>query len=121
MTDDRKRGKLVFGPETEYEREIEVYEPDEATVFALLRSGDMMHEDNEASRRILALQVFGDALEGLLVNEDDVGYLYRGITGRRIPISAYADLAVQIVEHWGKAKAEPVKAGAQRKRPASRR
>lgn len=116
MTDgDRKTGTLVFGEGEEYEREIKVYEPDETDVFALIRAGDMMREDNAPERRMLALSVFGDALEGLLVDAEDVRYLYNGITRRTIPLDAYANLAVAIVEHWGKAKAEPAKPGARRR------
>lgn len=121
MADIRKTGKILFGKGEAFERELEIYEPDDAAVFALLRAGDMLHEDNDASRRLLALQVFGDAVEGLLVDEESVGFLYRGITSRRIPLTAYADLAVQMVEYWGKGnKVTEEKPGARRK-PAARR
>lgn len=121
MADTRKTGKIVFGKGEEYEREIAVYEPDDASVFALLRAGDMLHDDNAPDRRLLALQIFGDAVESLIVDTDDVGFLYRGITSKRIELAAYADLAVQMVEHWGKAgEVVAAKPGARRKAPARR-
>jgi hypothetical protein len=121
MTDDRRTGTLKFGAGEEYEREIQVFEPGEPEVFALIRASDMMHDDNAPDRKLLALQVFGDALESLIVDTEDVGYLFRGIIGRRIPLDAYAALAADIVKYWGKGETESAKPGARRKQPSSRR
>lgn len=80
------------------DRDVQVQEPTEAQVFVLAQLPRMLEDK---SRLATGLELFGGAIEDLLVEKADQDWVYREMVAGRLTVEQFGDLAIEIIKYFG--------------------
>lgn len=79
-------------------RQVVMREPTEAQWYVVTRMPSQLERGHTTD----AMLTFGDLLEALMVQQEDVAYAHRGLVNGDIELAEYLNLLLELMRHFGK-------------------
>ena len=85
-------------PDKRRPRQVVMREPNEAQWYVVTRMPSQLERGHTTD----AMLTFGDLLEALMVQQEDISYAHRGLVNGTIELSEYLELLLELMRHFGK-------------------